>query len=383
MPMKKGIHVLCGLFAGAISVFSQTWTQTIAPTNYVWSGVASSADGTHLVAVVGGQTTTGPIYTSTNSGLTWISNNAPQLGWVAVCSSADGTKLAASVNGGRIWTNSGTTWNQAPTANDFYRSSSIACSANGSDLVALDGTIYISTNAGKMWSVGTGSGFQGCAMSADGKIMLAIPAVSTNSGATWFSPSFNNGGTEFRAAASSANGVKLVAMGDGGIWLSTNSGSIFNYVVGSPTSANGSVASSADGTRLILARHSSLTPIYISTNSGNSWTFANAPSNYWVAVASSADGNALVAAANTSVGFGGSIWTWQATPVPSLNLTPENGNVALSWLIPSANFVLQQSSDLADWSDVTNAPVLNFVNLQNQVSLSPSNSIGFYRLATP
>jgi hypothetical protein len=45
--------------------------------------------------------------------------------------------------------------------------------------------------------------------------------------------------------------------------------------------------------------------------------------------------------------------------------------------------VLQQSADLFSWADVTDAPALNLTNLQNQVTLTPSNSTGFYRLKTP
>jgi len=45
--------------------------------------------------------------------------------------------------------------------------------------------------------------------------------------------------------------------------------------------------------------------------------------------------------------------------------------------------VLQQSSDLTSWADVTNPPALNLTNLQNQVTLPPSNRTGFYRLKTP
>jgi hypothetical protein len=45
--------------------------------------------------------------------------------------------------------------------------------------------------------------------------------------------------------------------------------------------------------------------------------------------------------------------------------------------------VMQQSSDLTLWSDVTNTPELNLDNLQNEVILTPSNDSGFYRLKTP
>jgi len=54
----------------------------------------------------------------------------------------------------------------------------------------------------------------------------------------------------------------------------------------------------------------------------------------------------------------------QATPSPQLNLAPSDINLALSWLVPSTNFVLQQSTDLISWSSVTNAPALNLTNLQ-------------------
>jgi len=66
-----------------------------------------------------------------------------------------------------------------------------------------------------------------------------------------------------------------------------------------------------------------------------------------------------------------------------LNLALSSEKVALSWTIPSTNFVLQQSANLVSWADVADAPVLNLTNLQNQVTLSPSNSSGFYRLKTP
>jgi hypothetical protein len=66
-----------------------------------------------------------------------------------------------------------------------------------------------------------------------------------------------------------------------------------------------------------------------------------------------------------------------------LTLVPSGSNLNVSWIIPSTNFVLQQSSDLASWTDVTNPPVLNLTNLQNEVVLSPTGSSGFYRLKTP
>lgn len=88
-----------------------TWTLTSAPSDY-WFDVASSADGTRLVAAALG----GPLYTTTNSGVTWISNNLPASGWRSVASSADGCKLVAVETGESLAHVGGIyTWQTTPT----------------------------------------------------------------------------------------------------------------------------------------------------------------------------------------------------------------------------------------------------------------------------
>jgi len=67
-------------------------------------------------------------------------------------------------------------------------------------------------------------------------------------------------------------------------------------------------------------------------------------------------------------------------PTPRLNIAPTNSNLKLSWIVPSTNFVLQQSLDLSSWTNVTDAPALNLTNLQDEVIQSPTNGSGFYRL---
>ena len=44
---------------------------------------------------------------------------------------------------------------------------------------------------------------------------------------------------------------------------------------------------------------------------------------------------------------------------------------------------MQESPDLQNWADMTNQPVLNLANLQNEVILSPTGGDAFYRLKTP
>ena len=212
-------------------------------------------------------------------------------------------------------------------------------------------------------------------MSADGsKLAEANAAIytSTNSGATWISN--NVPGGNWSSIAMSMDGSKLVAAAyPGGIYTSTDSGAtwISNNV---PVGNWYSVASSADGTKLVAANS---VGIYTSTDSGATWISNNVPVGNWYSVASSADGCKMIA--GTSSGM----WAAQTTPSPQLLLTASSTNLALSWLIPSTNFVLQQSSNLISWMDLTNTPTLNLTNLQNQVSLSTSNSIDFFRLSTP
>ena len=75
-----------------------TWvTNTLPSTN--WSAVASSADGAKSVAVATG----GSIYSSYDAGATWSPNDAPNLQWQAVASSADGNLLFAAASNGGIW----------------------------------------------------------------------------------------------------------------------------------------------------------------------------------------------------------------------------------------------------------------------------------------
>jgi hypothetical protein len=118
--------------------------------------------------------------------------------------------------------------------------------------------------------------------------------------------------------------------------------------------------------------------VFNSTNTGTTWT-SNGVYSVYYSGAISADGNKLATGNNGD----GRIYTAYTTPAPQLSLMPAPTNIAVSWLIPSTNFALQQSSDLISWAGVKDTPTLNLTNLQEQVILSPTNGNGFYRLATP
>src|SRR5262249_37329861 len=98
------------------------WSVATNGSGVSWFDVPSSAGGTKLVEVGGIGTTSSIIYTSTNSGATWSTNGVnsqlPNSSWRSVASSADGTKLVAGLefllpNGSALYTstNSGAFWN--------------------------------------------------------------------------------------------------------------------------------------------------------------------------------------------------------------------------------------------------------------------------------
>jgi len=80
---------------------------------------------------------------------------------------------------------------------------------------------------------------------------------------------------------------------------------------------------------------------------------------------------------------GGGIYSSYLPSAPLLNLTSSSNRITFSWTVPATNYVVQKSSNLIAWSVMTTTPVLNLTNLQNEVTLTPSNSSGFYRLKTP
>ncbi|PWU22036.1 MAG: hypothetical protein C5B50_00320 [Verrucomicrobia bacterium] len=271
---------------------------TARDSSRAWTSVASSADGSRLVAAPNNDY----IYTSTDSGVTWIARGFV-LSWSAVASSADGSKLLAA-GSTELYTSTdgGATWVARNNIQNWY---GLASSDDGTFLVAVayGGQIYTSTNSGATWTARDSvRSWHTVASSADGsKLVAAVYGgqiyTSTNSGVTWFPTQSNRYWT---SVASSADGTSLVAVGDNDyIYTSTDSG-----VTWTPRdSVRGwfAVASSADGSRLAAVEYGG--QIHTSMDGGATWTARDHVRN-WYTIASSADGSKLVAAVN-----GGQIYT--------------------------------------------------------------------------
>ena len=391
------------LFSWASGGIAQNWTQTTAPTNEHWRAVACSADGSSIVAAgLEG------IQISTNSGATWSLSGAPSgQSWSSVASSADGTRLAAAADGSPIYISAdgGSTWNPSDAPSASWQG--VACSADGTRMVAVygmqfsTGGIYISTNAGAAWTPSdaptNGFGWYAVASSADGTKLAAmmVDALTPGGPYGWVYTSSNAAAIWRQTAimrwpcslASSADGRTLVAATGaagpmrGSILTSTDSGATWT-AANLPTEAWSSVASSADGTRVVAAIggffSSPITgPIYTSSDSGTNWTVGDSPTDYWASVASSADGCKLVAAVN-----GGGIYTRQTSPAPSLSISLSGTNLDLSWTVPSLKLSLRQNVNLRteDWTDVPVIPTLDYATLEYRATIPAPAEATIYRL---
>jgi len=310
----------------------QTFVSQTGSTSQSWNGIASSADGTKLVAIP----YTGYIYTSTDSGYTWTQQTgSTSQTWTGIASSADGTKLVAVPYSGYICTSidSGVTWvtQTGSTSQSWY---GIASSSDGTHLSAIPGSgyIYTSTNSGVTWTQQTGSTSQGwyaIASSADGTKLVAVPNsgyvyTSTNSGVTWTTQTGSTS-QSWNGVASSSDGTKLVAIVYGGyIYTSTNSGVTWTVQTGSTFQNWWRVASSADGTKLFAIPYGSY--VYMSTNGGISWTIqTGSTAQSWFGIATSSDGSKLAIAP-----YGGYISTAVIPQVETNTLLLAGGNAQLA-----------------------------------------------------
>ncbi len=301
------------------------------------------------------------MYTSSDGGQTWGLSSLPQKFWGSVACSADGLRMFAVSVFGELFTstNSGSRWSTSSAPSAAWE---IACSPDSMTLLA-------------------GGGNEGPNRSA---------CVSTDGGVTWRT---NLLSWRPQALAMSADGKQMRAGAyTGSLYTSTNFGITWEEAINNPNPWTWhSIATSADGTRIIAAaRVHSADPsgfVYLSSDSGLTGITNSLPRKYWRGVACSADGSTLLAITDRNDTNGvpgeGSIYILKTTPEPRLNLTSVSNRVALSWITPSIDFRLQQSSDLRtqNWMTVTDAPSLNYTNLQSEVFLPKPASNTFYRLS--
>ena len=242
------------------------------------------------------------------------------------------------------------TWEKTSTLKGY---DSITMSADGRIICAVPsgGNLLVSTDSGKNWAPTTnnyvflGFGPNPIAVSADGSKIFAHKNsdsifVSTNYGGSWTSTAFPAAPSIYRIACS-ASGAEIVAAprDSGPIYVSTNIGATY-YTSSVPFTNWTSVAVSADGSHMIAAASSG--DLYLSSNLGVDWTTAGFSSVPWSYVCISSDGEWIGAATLTnsyiSCDAGAS---WRTNGIGGGNIScSANGT---NWVL--ANVQLYTSSD--------------------------------------
>jgi photosystem II stability/assembly factor-like uncharacterized protein len=373
------------------------WTPSNIPGTNNWTGLASSWDGTELLATSYDDPNFNPalIYASTNTGGKWSATGAPANYWFGVAASTNGENLAAVVFGGGIYasTNGGSAWVQLTTApyGVWY---AVASSWNGSNLVAVSGGlyrfIYTSPDSGQTWisnNVPDSEYWYAVASSANGQRLVAVSNSNTNGGAGALYTSTNAGtnwaknklsGIDWTGVGSSADGQKLVACGSSSaLYVSADGGTNWTPISGVSGYLTGA-AMSADGSKMVAAANGG--QIYLSVDSGTNWMSSGAPPLAWQIITMSRDGNVIAAAAPSD-----QIYTmrFNAQSPPALSFVLSGGKGLLSWpAAGSASFILQHNVNLSttNWQTVAGA-LLN--NGQYQLTIPFTNSQDYFRLLGP
>jgi photosystem II stability/assembly factor-like uncharacterized protein len=280
-----------------------TWVERPAagPSPQTWSYVAISANGTYALASAGVPgVATGYIYKSSDSGATWTQTGAPQRNdWTSLTVSNDGATMYATAQtqySGPIYksSNSGTTWTPVPYSDKVLAFYNIACSSDGTKLIAGDygGTgVWTSTDSGVHWT-NNPSYFQGEQINTTGSTVSSndgtkLAVVSNNSvwtsgdsGATWTQETTPNAANLRMACDGSGATLYVVGNGNGTtgmyIWkgVYTSSWAWTQILISADLSGNslsnfGCIACSKSGQYIYLAIVN--LPIWKSSDYGATW----------------------------------------------------------------------------------------------------------------
>jgi hypothetical protein len=196
-----------------------SWFKASLPEGRDWTRVASSNDGTRLA--VSDHFVGGHIYTSNDSGITWVKRiSANSFGWQSMESSADGRIIFAGTNGGAVYVSKdyGSTWGAVTSLGngDWH---DLDVSSDGSRVITgeASGNLLTSNDTGATWkreAAGGVLGWRGVTTSDDGKVMAVGQRngyiyTSIDSGQTWVQRTDSGFGIWY-AVTSTSDGSKII-----------------------------------------------------------------------------------------------------------------------------------------------------------------------------
>jgi len=325
------VRSLFGVASGAISMssgYGKSTVKVISSTANVPGGGAQiisfclSRDGRKAYAFAYvSYPAAYPFYKSTDGGTTWTSYTNPGINVAQeMCCSSDGTKVYATGYPGYIWSssNSGTSWTQNTSGlpNTYWRS--ICCSADGAIVYAIangEYGVYRSLDSGANWSLlsYTDTLYYSVACSADGSKVVTCRGysreliVSSNYGVTWASKtmtisepigyppdnvSMSNDGTKIAACPQNISSYIYVSSDSGNTWTERTT----------PLTRTYNVRISGDGSKIIVSEGYGTHRVLYSSDNGVTWTtILSLSQDAQKNIALSDNGNAIIAV-NASIG---------------------------------------------------------------------------------
>jgi hypothetical protein len=311
--LTAGASLLVGCSTGPSPDLPTDWNDRTASTSahgLVWTGIAADATATRIVATASsnGAFPSNPgIWTSTDSGASWTDRTPPTTAaehWSGVASDATGTHLVAvadtneQLSAQDVWTsaNAGATWTKRASmtsTSKLLESALVVSDTTGAHLVVADGDIWTSSDSGVTWidqtvaALGTPESWVGLASDASGQRLVGATAygdvwTSSDFGVTWTNRTTGTAATgqQWAGVASDATGARLVAVAQGSIWTSTDGGAA--WVERSVSEHNWvAVASDTTGLRLVAATAhegigSGANDLWTSDDGGATWADATA-----------------------------------------------------------------------------------------------------------
>lgn len=235
----------------------------------------------------------------------WIGTTAPTNLWTSICTDAEGKILISAADGGSIYISrdAGVVWSVALTLSSPTIWAGIAGSASIKYLAAAitGGAIYISQDYGDSWESATISrSWSSIAMSASGKKIAAT--TSSSGGRVYLSSDYGSTFSvegpymAYTSIAISADGSFLAVVGttaniyvssDGGIvWYPRASQQSWSHVA---ISGNAKYLTATTGNCSIAGK------MYTSSDYGVTWAISNISATAWSGIALSFDGDITVA----------------------------------------------------------------------------------------
>ena len=283
-------------YAASLGTDVHTWVvPSSPPTSTVWTSAAASSDASKMYITAFG----GSIWKSADSGANWTSTDPTGTvqNWLSVACSADGSVVIAGNSNYPTFdlyrsTDSGSTWSATvpPTARTEVRSIVMSGSGNVAAFFDNVGSLAYSTDAGVSWT------------DAEGRTAENIQAMAISSNAATF-------------VANNATSNILIR--------STDTFGTYTVLSNAPSGVWSCLAVSDNGTAIAGSLQGS-NLLQISRDTGNTWSAVpNSPYANWKSVKFSSNASSIVAVASN-----GDVWS---TGTPRGLWLKELGNPTIPW----------------------------------------------------